>query len=163
MNKCNYIAWCLLLAPVLVQLYYPNAILFGLSIAIASMTIVYFCEWIPLYLHSRPLYYEDLENNQALQPQSRRKFQNYFLRLQQVIIVLSVTLTALYYRDKYQHEDFHLWVLLSAVGGFNAFIAQILDPLGKILLQVVNTYRLASPLITHQSSDILDTLPELVV
>lgn len=162
MGFCRYSVWILLVTPLLVELFYPNTILFGCSVALSVAIIVYFCEWIPLYLHSRPLYYEDLENDLAIQDRARKKFQVYFLRLQQIILVASVTLTALYYRDRYQHEEFHLWIFISAIGGFNAFVAQILDPLGKILLQLVNTYRLASPLHSSQHSDI-NGIPELSV
>lgn len=162
METCKYSVWILLIIPILVELFYPNTILFGSSVALSVTVIVYFCEWLPLYLHSRPLYYEDLENDQAIQERARRKFQVYFLRLQQLVLVLSVTLTVLYYRDRYQHEEFHLWIFISAIGGFNAFVAQILDPLGKIMLQLVNTYRLASPFHTGEPDDLND-LPELQV
>lgn len=110
-----------------------------------TLSVSFLVVWFPhtaLYLHSKPFYYEDL---------AEPRFQRVFLRLQQIFTILAVVPSFLFYIERWQTPDRTHWYALFALwGGYNAFLSQILDPVGKILLRVVDYVRVHSPRTTPQ-------------
>lgn len=115
---------------------------FYISLTCGVFLLVTLFPQIALYLHSKPFYYEDLQEP---------RFQVLFLRLQQVFTLLAVVPSFIFYLERWQApEEAHWYTLFALWGGYNAFLTQILDPLGKVLLHIVDYVRINSPRLQPQ-------------
>ena len=132
-----------LFIPSFVYVYVGNASWwFYITLTISVSFIVLCFPHTALYLHSKPFYYEDL---------AEARFQVVFLRLQQLFTILAVVPSFLFYIERWHTPDQTHWYALFALwGGYNAFLSQILDQVGKILLRLVDYVRVHSPRVTPQ-------------
>jgi hypothetical protein len=117
-------------------IYYITA-----SVIMSTFSILINFPSIIHFLHGRPVYFEDLEDDQAADRKTKRRFQLAFE------ISLTITLAILmgslidYYLDRFNHTTLSDLELLGVLGGFLSLLSKCEDIIGKALLFGLHCYK----------------------
>ena len=89
-------------------------------------------------MHSRPLYYGDLEDERFVSPNVRKRFQYVFIFISQVSLSLISSALVFYYYNRFHHTNLSNMEVLGVVGGFVSFLSKIENIVGKFTLGCMN-------------------------
>lgn len=107
------------------------------------------------WLHSKPIYFDDLEDH--MNPQYRDRFQQWFTRILQIMTSLICIALVWYYTQRYESTSLSALELLGVLGGFLSLMSKVEDYTGSFLLMGLNHYRrINSPFIGPFTGDRLD-------
>lgn len=90
-----------------------------------------------LWSHSRPVWFEDLEDPLRIEPHYKRRFQRYFIMLHTLVIVVMVASTVYYYFHKYEQSSLGLWAILGLIGGVLNLVQLLETYAGNLLISCV--------------------------
>lgn len=117
----------------------------GLSVVLACYAVLYNHPSIVIWLHDCPIYFRDLENTTLLHTDPNRfKFQTIWLAIQRFTVSLAISVVCIYYKDLLKHTSLNWLEILGFFGGFISLLYRIVDPVGNILLYVLNQARIRS-------------------
>lgn len=139
--------------PILRTVYYITP-----SVAVCSYVILYHCPYFLKSMHTKPLYFEDLEDNEAIRESLKRKFQDVFLKIINVLLAIIVGGLVDYFLYRFQRSSLSWFEILGLIGGMLSLYRTMWDYVGRFLLMVLmlKKEQLRSP-----SSALLAVRPEL--
>ena len=92
-------------------------------------------------VHSKPLYYNDLENNLAIDLYTKQKFQIIFISIIRVTLSLLVIGILYYYYDRFNETNLSAVELFGILGGIYSLIFKIENVIGKSVLFLLNYFK----------------------
>lgn len=117
-------------------IYYITA-----SVILSTYSILLNAPGIIHFLHGRPVYFEDLEDDMAADPRTKRRFQKAFEF--SLTITLAILMGSLidYYLDRYHNTILSGLELLGVFGGFLSLLSKCEDIIGQGLLFGLHCYK----------------------
>jgi hypothetical protein len=85
-------------------------------------------------VHSRPLYYDDLEDNRFVDPLVRKHFQFIFICILQVTLTLIISGVIYYYYDRLHNTKLSSIEVFGVLGGSISLLLKIENVIGKVML-----------------------------
>jgi hypothetical protein len=95
--------------------------------------------------HTRPLNFQDLEDDNHVNPLIRKRFQVMFIITLQIFGALMITGMVDYYMYRYENTSLSKFEIMGVVGGFISLISKVERIVGKGLLSLLNQVRIRSP------------------
>lgn len=89
-------------------------------------------------VHSRPLYYDDLEDDRFVDPLVRKRFQFIFICILQITLTLIISGLIYYYYDRWQNTNLSKIEVFGVLGGSISLLLKIENAIGKITLTGIN-------------------------
>ncbi len=118
------------------SLYY---ILFTTSIATYALLLNF--PSIVRRVHSRPLYYNDLEDDKYVDPAIRQRFQYLFIFILQITLTVIISGLIYYYYDKMHVSKLTSIEMIGVLGGFVSLLLKIEHAIGKLALSLLNFWK----------------------
>lgn len=88
-------------------------------------------------VHSRPLYFNDLEDNRDIEPSTQKRFQMIFVCILQITLTLLVAGLVYYYYDQFHSTGLSKMEIFGVIGGFVSLMLKIENVVGKFALTIV--------------------------
>lgn len=95
--------------------------------------------------HSRPLYYDDLEDDRYIDPAIKRRFQFIFVIILQITLTLIISGMIYYYYDRFHITGLSKIEIFGVLGGFISLLLKIENMIGKSILTGLNMWKKWSP------------------
>ena len=153
MNKLNIVLflWVALgtmfIVPELREAFYISS-----YITILSLLVCFRFPGIVQSLHSKPVYYEDLEDKFSLDSTVRNRYQRIFTIIQTIFLAISLGIVADFVIYK-SHEVNNYIELLGIIGGLLSILNDIMVQFGKFILGMLEgKAKNHLPLVTSSSS-----------
>ena len=133
MNKLNIILFlwvalgAIFIAPELHEAFYISS-----YITILSLLVCFRFPKIVQSLHSKPVYYEDLEDKFSLDSSIRNRYQRIFTIIQTIFLAISLGIVADFVIYKSQEVNNYI-ELLGIIGGLLSILNDIMVQFGKIV------------------------------
>lgn len=89
-------------------------------------------------VHSRPLYYDDLEDDRFVDPLVRKRFQFIFICILQITVTLIISGLIYYYYDRWYNTNLSKIEVFGVLGGSISLLLKIENAIGKITLTCIN-------------------------
>ena len=89
-------------------------------------------------VHSRPLYYDDLEDDRFVDPLVRKRFQFIFICILQITLTLIISGLIYYYYDRWHNTNLSKIEVFGVLGGTISLLLKIENVIGKITLTFIN-------------------------
>jgi len=101
---------------------------------LGSYIVLYHCPYFLKSMHTRPLYFEELEDNGEIDKALKKRFQDIFLKV--INVVLAIVMGAIVDYAFYRFHDSKLsWFeILGLMGGMLSLYRSAWDHIGRILL-----------------------------
>ena len=99
--------------------------------------------------HSRPIYYEDLEDDRYVNPHIKKKYQNFFNIIIHFFITILISSLCYYYYDRLHNTALSKIELLGVFGGILSMASKIERVIGKTVLSILNKIKVKSPIIQN--------------
>lgn len=93
-------------------------------------------------VHSRPLYYNDLEDDTYVDPAIRMRFQYLFIIILQITLSFIASILIYYYYDKMHTSTLSGIEMVGVLGGFVSLLLKLENFIGKIVLSTLNMWKL---------------------
>jgi hypothetical protein len=113
------------------------------SVAIYILLLNFPC--IVARVHSRPLYYDDLEDDRYIDPAIKRRFQFIFVIILQITLTLIISGMIYYYYDRFHITRLSKIEIFGVLGGFISLLLKIENLIGKSVMVVLNLWKKWSP------------------
>lgn len=101
-------------------------------------------------VHSRPLYYDDLEDGRYVAPAIRKRFQFIFVCILQITLTIIISGLIYYYYDRLHNTELSTIEIFGVLGGFISLLLKIENFIGKFTLACINIYKNRTHLDTTQ-------------
>ena len=88
--------------------------------------------------HSRPLYYDDLEDIDYVNTSVRKRFQVIFVFIIQITLTLIMSGLIYYYYDRVKNTNLSRMEIFGVLGGFISLLLKIENGIGKCMLTLLN-------------------------
>lgn len=90
-------------------------------------------------VHSRPLYFHDLEDNRdVIDPIIKKRFQMIFIIILQINLTILVSVLIYYYYDQFHTTGLSKMEIFGVLGGFISMMLKIENCIGKFTLSFVS-------------------------
>jgi hypothetical protein len=89
-------------------------------------------------IHSRPIYYDDLEDTRFINTSVRKRFQLVFIFILQITLTCITAGLVYYYHDRLTTTNLSSIELFGVFGGFISLLLKIENIIGKLALTVIN-------------------------
>lgn len=89
-------------------------------------------------VHTRPLYFDDLEDDRFVDPLVRKRFQFIFIIISQINLSLIMSALIFYYYDRLHNTELSRMEIVGIIGGFVALLSKAENIIGKITLSFMN-------------------------
>jgi hypothetical protein len=146
-NKCNTIKRCCLIVTIfpflplihIREFEWCREVYYSIfTISISTYVILINFPIIVKQFHSRPIYYDDLEDTKFINVSIRKRFQFIFIFILQITLTLIVAGLVYYYHDRLNHTNLSNMEVFGVLGGFISLLLKIENIVGKISLTVIN-------------------------
>ena len=109
---------------------------------LATYTLLLNFPNIVRFVHSRPLYYGDLEDDKYVNPSDRHRFQSIFIVILQITLTLIIS-GLIYYYYSYMHiSNLSTIEKIGVLGGFISLLLKIENVVGKFALSCLNLWKI---------------------
>jgi hypothetical protein len=102
--------------------------------------------------HSKPLYFNDLEDNRYAEPGIQKRFQFIFIAILQFTLTISITSMIYYYHDSFHNTNLTKMELFGVLGGFYSLLLKIENKIGNIVLYLLNKWKESTPIMERSIS-----------
>ena len=92
---------------------------------------------LPLLMHRKPVWYDDLVDSTAVTDAAKRRFQKQFVRLLRVLMALVFTAIVDYGLFRFQSSQFSWLETLALFGGLLSLFGKVQNSLGSLLLSYI--------------------------
>lgn len=110
-------------------------------------------------IHSRPLYYDDLEDDRFIDNSTRKRFQFIFICILQITLTLIISGLIYYYYDRLYNTNLSKIEVFGVLGGSISLLLKIENVIGKLTLTCINIMKSRSmhtETISHMRSNSLE-------
>jgi hypothetical protein len=108
-------------------------------------------------VHSRPLYYDDLEDDRFVDPRIRKRFQFIFVCILQVTLTVIISCLIYYYYDRLYNTNLSKFEIFGVLGGSISLLLKIENVIGKVTLTIINMMKYRSTLDTVKCGETFKT------
>jgi hypothetical protein len=104
---------------------------------LSSVIFLYNCPYFIQCIHIKPVYFEDLQVDEKIDPLVKTKFQDVFTRVLNILLAMALTILVNYTLYKMKDSPLSVFELFGMLGGIISLYKTIWDYLGKILLKIL--------------------------
>ena len=104
---------------------------------VVGTLFLYNCPYFVRCIHIKPIYFEDLQVDEKIDPSVKTKFQDIFTRTMNIMLALAITGLVNYALYKMKDSPLSLFELFGMLGGIMSLYRTIWDYIGKILLNIL--------------------------
>lgn len=95
--------------------------------------------------HTRPVYFDDLEDVNGASEEMKHKYQKIFVIILQILLTVIMSGMFYYYYSRYHNTTLSEIEILGVFGGYISILSKIERLIGKSLLSIVNYYKKSTP------------------
>jgi hypothetical protein len=97
-------------------------------------------------IHTRPIYYDDLEDSRYIDQTIKKRFQFIFIVILQITVTLIISSMIYYYYDQFHYTELSKIEIFGVLGGFISLLLKIENMIGNSVLVGLNLWKNRSPI-----------------
>ena len=99
--------------------------------------------------HSKPVYFNDLEDINGASEKLKKKYQQIFVVILQILLTVIMSGMFYYYYSRFHNTTLSNLEILGVLGGYISLLSKIERLVGKSLLSILNYYKKSSPSLSY--------------